>query len=388
MIARFCIAALLASSPIAAQTAVRDLSPLCRRTLGQGHLPALVVGVWRDGQMRGLGVAGVRAAGSKVPVERGDLWHLGSCTKAMTATLCGIAVERGLFRFEDNLGEFFAQRGFAVHDDIAPIRIEQLLDHSSGLISHHAGLWARYYRDERPQRTVRREIAQVLLAAAPETPPGSRYNYSNFGYLLAGVVLEEAFDLDWEGLMRRELFDPLGMRSAGFGPPGEASSTSESDDRNEDPQPDQPRGHRWDKDRFVPVAPGREADNPPWFGPAGTVHMSASDWGKFLGLHLGANERVDGSPEPLLSPATLERLHRSTSGFDYALGWATSPRAFDGEPALLHTGSNTMWFATCALSPTHELALFVITNAAGQAAEETCAALVKELGREELKRLK
>src|SRR4030095_8642317 len=77
----------------------------------------------------------------------------------------------------------------------------------------------------------RLEIDRQALSRPPEIPPDTKYWYSNVGYILAGAVLEHLTGRAWEDLMRERLFQPLGISTGGFGPPGTAGQT------------DQPWGH-------------------------------------------------------------------------------------------------------------------------------------------------
>lgn len=342
----------------AARTTPQDATEAATSAVASSTVPGLAVAAYRGGELISLGAAGVRSAEDETPVTTEDLWHLGSCTKAMTATLAAIAVEQGLLRFESTLGELLGERDFELHADLVGIRFSQLLDHTSGLANQYGDLWARYFLDKRPAREVRRELIGTILSQAPEAPPGSRFEYSNFGYIAAGVVLEELYDLDWEALMRRELFEPLGMDSAGFGAPGTAGKL------------DQPLGHRRGSKGQVPVPVGPRADNPAWLGPAGTVHATLEDWGKFLMLHVAS---LQGEAEKtLLSAETIARLHTPEEGRDYALGWSVTQRGWAGGLALTHSGSNTTWFAVCWLSPARELAVFAATNTASEDASAAC----------------
>ena len=68
-------------------------------------------------------------------------------------------------------------------------------------------------------------------ATLPSARPGTSI-YSNVGYALAGLMAEQVTGHSWEDLMRKRVFEPLGMLSAGFGPPGHAGRV------------DQPWGHQ------------------------------------------------------------------------------------------------------------------------------------------------
>jgi D-alanyl-D-alanine carboxypeptidase len=94
-------------------------------------------------------------------------------------------------------------------------------------------------------------------------------------------------------------------------------------------------------------------------GPAGTVHCNLRDWGKFLRLHLRA---ARGESTPLLSAATISKLHQPPVGGDYASGWAVVDRPWGGGNVLTHSGSNTLFFATVWMAPKRNRILVAATN--------------------------
>ena len=71
-----------------------------------------------------------------------------------------------------------------------------------------------------------------VIADKPAHPPGEKYVYSNVGYTIAGAMAEKATGATWEDLVKREVFEPLKLTGAGFGPPKSPDETLE-----------QPRGH-------------------------------------------------------------------------------------------------------------------------------------------------
>ncbi len=156
--------------------------------------------------------------------------------------------------------------------------------------------------------------------------------------------------------MRRRLFEPLGMTSAGFGAPGTREKV------------DAPRGHREDG---TPVEPGPGSDNPPAIGPAGTVHASIGDWGKFISLHL----RGTRADTPLLPRDQFQKLHTAPEGAEppYALGWIVTRRQWGGNgDVLTHAGSNTMWYCVAWLAPARGFAVLVACNQGGENASRAC----------------
>ena len=320
--------------------------------------------------MIAAGVAGVRRRDGTEAVELDDRWHLGSDTKAMTATLAAILVEDGVIGWDTTVADAFP--GFADRIDpaFATVTLVHLLTHRAGLtgdlIADDPDAWSRLWMNVGPLPDQRLWLAERLLTRAPSVAPGSAYVYSNAGYIVAGAMLEQATATAWEELMRDRLFAPLAMESCGFGAPGDASAV------------DEPWGHRGAA--LDPVAPGFTADNPPALGPAGTVHCPLDDWSAFVALHLrGAR----GDTE-LLTRASFERLHAdpgfgSPSGFGYGYGWAVVSRSWAGGDALTHNGSNTMWLAVAWLAPARDRAYLAVTNQADDAASAGTDALIGAL---------
>jgi CubicO group peptidase (beta-lactamase class C family) len=308
------------------------------------QLPALAAAVWRDGKLVELEAVGLRKAddpASKVSAK--DYWHLGSNTKAMTAMLIAIYVDRGKLEWDDTLDKWFKK----IDPGYAKVTLDQLLRHEGGAPSEPPEpLWKQLWTDgDKPD--ARAKFVQGILAKPPAQQPGT-FVYSNAGYMIAGAALEKVTGKRWEQLMRDELFAKLDMKSCGFGAPGRKDVV------------DQPWGH---DAGGTPIAPGPAADNPSGLGPAGTVHCSLEDYGKFLAVH------STGKPA-IVTPETMQHLHTARN-MGYAGGWmvVSSPRG----SVLVHSGSNTMWYVTAmvalATKPEDRVVLVMATNRGSDAIE-------------------
>ena len=315
-----------------------DVAALLEPIRSASDVPALgALVLSRDGEV-GLGVTGVRRRGDPTPVTELDQWHLGSDTKAMTAVLLARLVERGLLDFDTPLAQLLPAGG--MDGAYASMPLSQLLTHRSGMgdVTEYPALWLALQTASDALPVQRQRWAAQVLALAPLGPVGE-YHYSNSNYMVAGAVLERLTGSSWEALMADELFAALDMSSCGFGPPGDATASPV----------DQPWGHRG----TTPLPPGRSADNPPALGPAGTVHCSLRDWGKFIELFLGA--RPD-----YLTAGSLARLTTPPPGADYAFGWGIIQTS--SSPALTHAGSNTFWLADAWVFPDRDRAYLSVTN--------------------------
>jgi D-alanyl-D-alanine carboxypeptidase len=341
-------------------SSARRSSPSARATA----LPALAAAVYDADATLAEGAVGLRVADHpEAPVTVDDRWHLGSDTKAMTATLLARLVERATLRWDTTLAEAFPDEAAAMQPAYRTVTLEQLLQHRGGVLGDllsRPALWNALWTSRAPLLEQRRAFVAQVLSLPPSAPVGS-YLYSNAGYMLVGAAIERATGQPWEDLLRAEVFAPLHMDSCGFGTPATVDST------------DAPWGHRTAGDTHTPVAPGPGGDNPPALGPAGTVHCSLRDWARFAQVHLrGAN----GVSTAYLRAGSFARMHTAPTGGDYALGWGVASRPWAGAlPALTHQGSNTMFLCSVWVVPSRGRVLLVATNAAdaraGAAVEAT-----------------
>jgi len=337
-------AATEAAKPVAtaqpAAPAVR-LDALLQAAIAEYKLPAMGAVLIRQGQLREQAVLGLRANGTGDQVQLDDVWHLGSNGKAMTAVLVARLVERGLLTWDAPLHQMLPELAADMQPSYRNATLRDLFAHQAGLQPDIDESWAPVFqKDKRSLHEQRLAFARLALAQTPAFAAGSADGYSNSGVLIAGLVAERATGLPYETLMRRELFEPLGLASAGFG------ATHRG----------QPLGHK----AGVPVE-GPEADNPAVLAPAGGIHMSLADWARFA-VDQMAGEQGRGK---LLKPESYRFLHQAArAGGKFALGWRLQG-SMAGVTArhLAHTGSNELWFALIAMKPDSEDAVLVVSNA-------------------------
>ena len=308
-----------------------------------------------DGEVVATAVDGERKTGSGVLLELDDQWHLGSITKSITATMIARLVEQGKMEWTETVGNAFPDA--AIHEDWKPVTLEQLLTHTSGAPANFSFHVMRNHPSLGEECTQERRKAVLdVIASEPVSPPGETFRYSNVGFTIAGAMAEAVTGECWEDLVKREVFDPLGLTSAGFGPPKSPAKTL-----------DQPRGHS----QFLAwkVAVGDDQDNTPIIGPAGTVHMSLSDLASYGLEHL----QGDSGKGQLLSVETSTRLHTALEN-RYAYGWVVNAATYRHPYEVIwHNGSNTMWYALVAFIPEKNLVVAVTVNDGDLAKAEPAA---------------
>lgn len=334
-------------------------------TIRTSHaLPGLGAAIVTPSGCQSLAVTGVRKKGSDIRITRDDMWHLGSNTKAMTSTLAAIAVEEGRLRWDSTLGEVFPRQKDLKKSPLAVATLTQLLSHWSGLPPN--AMWGLFALGTRADlRSQRASVLELAARTSGLPQPGTKHEYSNFGYVLAGHMLEEVWNTPWEELMQRRLFKPLGITRAGFGGLGTPGKI------------DQPWPHD-SKGKPMPNN-GPEIDNAAVLGPAGTVHMSLHDWAKFVAEHLAGRA---GKSKLLKNTASHTHLHTATQmGEPYAYGWLAVDRPWGGK-VLTHAGSNTMNYSVAWLAPEKGFAVLACTNTgqknAAKALDEVASIFIQQ----------
>ncbi|MBS0196346.1 MAG: beta-lactamase family protein [Planctomycetes bacterium] len=348
--------------------AAADISKTLEPLLTKHDLPAMAAIVIRGDAIIAQGVSGVRAHGHEDKATLGDLWHLGSCTKSMTATMLATLVESGQLNWSTTIGDVFTDLP-RLDDAWKPVTLELLLAHRAGVPADLSagGLWGTLWNHAGTPTEQRRTLVESLLAKPPLHAPGSKFLYANAGFAIAGAMAEKISGQSWEDLIQERLFRPLGITSAGFGAPGTPGVF------------DQPRGHEAD-DKPVEPGPHHAGDNPAAIGPGGTVHMSLPDWGRYISLHL-AGERGDSK---LLKPETIRAMHHPAGSPDatYGWGWSFTQRPWAGGTTFTHSGSNTLWYSVAWVAPAKNMAVLIVCNKGGSEAAKGCdaaaSALVKQ----------
>ncbi len=321
-----------------------------RRKIG---VPGVGVSIVRPESIEVL-TSGYRKQGSNVKIQNPDKFHLGSNTKAMTATLVAKIIETRQLSWNTTLREIFPE--LPLRAEFLNVTVEMLAAHRSGITGDmmaidHGDLWSWMWHNNFEQHISQRyEISRRVLSFLPEHTPGTKYLYSNWNYILLGAILEKLTQQTWEELMWQKLFQPLGMLSCGFGNSVDTLSGA----------PNQPWPHVFKKGAYEAVSSTQSMDNPVNFGPAGTVHCSLEDWSKFLQIHLDGFRHKEVS---FLSETSFSKLHTPYPGQDYTPGgWLTF--IYKNHRVLQHAGSNTMNFANVWLFPNENIGVAVAVNAA------------------------
>lgn len=345
----------------------KDLADLLGQIREKTGAPALAAAIVVQGNITDIAVVGERWAGSGQPVDRDDLFHVGSITKSMTATMIGALVQKELLTWNLTIGDLLSD--MEMLDAYRGVTIEQILEHRGGFPSFtnvddaEGERLAAFPGSPTDQREA---FVAELLMTAPEVTPGTEMLYSNAGYSVAACMAERASTWSWEKLMSTHVFEPCDMETAGFGWPSTPA------------RPDQPRGHYKEGTSLRPQVFG-EYDLWPCIAPAGDVSCSIGDLGNYAVVHLRGLAGYDR----VFDAEIIQRLHTPPpvegDEMRYAAGWAIVESPEVGE-VHTHSGSAGTFFATIELYPEYETAVVLATNAGleiGTAVSQEITDLVK-----------
>jgi CubicO group peptidase (beta-lactamase class C family) len=315
--------------------------------LAKDREPGAAVLVLKNGRPvfeRGSGVTDLR---TMRPIDPRTNFRLASVTKQFTAMAVMILVRDGKLNYDDRLTTLLP--GFPAYG--RDITVRHLLNHTSGLPD---------YENLMPPAdlSLPAELVQIKDAGvldllerqnAGKFPPGTRWAYSNSGYVLLGLIVEKVADMPFAEFLRRRIFEPLKMdRTLAY-------------KRGENEVPGRAFGHTWTAGAW------RETDQSPTSATLGDggVYSSLADlakWDEGLRRHtllspvdmrpaLTPVEVAAGGPEePDGTPAA------------YGFGWFLNP--WKGHARMWHYGETVGFRTAIQRFPKDGLTIVVLANRA------------------------
>lgn len=350
----------------------KDISSEIDAVIQRHGIPGMAAVVLKGDQIIAAGAAGVRKRGSNILVTLDDRFEIASAAKAMTATVVARCVEQGRLTWDTSVADLFASNGTPIDAAWRNVTVRQLLEHRAGLKDHAISFLRSVRRTNESPLLQRRNYVRKILARPPDFAPGQQFSYDNTDYIMLGAALEQLIGHSWPELLHDELFHPLGLASAGLGPPGMSGTI------------DQPWGHGGWRFKGLPVFPGNhafdpadvQADFPLAAAPSGFVHVSLRDWARFAVVHLRGDSANPQRAVTLLAAESFDLLHTpETPNGSYAGGWfvgtrpwAKGPRSADRGKVLFHAGDNGRWTSAIYLAPEIDSAILVVCNQGSMAA--------------------
>jgi len=216
-----------------------DVEAMLDQIIRAGELAGAAALTWQNGRVVQSAAVGWRDIDARLPVERDTLFRIASVSKPITSVVALTLLEEGRFALDEPITRWapeFARMQVlrsvpgpldATDPAARTITFEDLLTHRAGLTyaDFTAGPLARAYADALGGAIDSDVSPDAWIAALAELPligqPGAGFHYSHATDLL-GLLLARMEDAPLDEVMRRRVFDPLGMTDTGFTvPPGQ-----------------------------------------------------------------------------------------------------------------------------------------------------------------------
>jgi CubicO group peptidase (beta-lactamase class C family) len=325
--------AFLASSAFAAPLTPDDIAQVdavVAKAMAHDETPSASVAIVRDGEIAFAKAYG--KASERIAVATPDLpYQIASNSKQFTAMALLLLRDEGKLSIDDHVAKFLP--GISGGDTIT---IRQLLSHTSGLQDY----WPQDYSFADMARPVTPQGIVDKWGKKPlDYPPGTQFQYSNTGYVVAGMIVEKVAGMPLLQFLGQRIFQPLGMRSV-----------IDIDASN---GPSYPQGYG--RAALGPV----RAEKPPapgWLYAAGELSMSASDLAKW------DIARINRALVPSADWAEQERMIELSDGSDTTYGLGVYLLKRDGRDVVSHTGESVGFLSINRVYPANKAAIVVLTN--------------------------
>jgi CubicO group peptidase (beta-lactamase class C family) len=136
--------------------------------------------------------------------------------KMFTATATLQLAQAGRIGLDDPLGKYLTN--YPNKDIATKVTIKQLLSHTGGT----GDIFGPEFDAHRLELRTLQDYVKVYGSRAPQFEPGSRWEYSNYGFVLLGLVIEKASGEKYYDYVRQHLYEPAGMTSTGSEPEDQA----------------------------------------------------------------------------------------------------------------------------------------------------------------------
>lgn len=173
--------------------------------------PGGVVLVARKGRVvyqKAFGMANMELG---VPMREEMVFNIGSMTKQFTAVAVLQLVERGKLSLQDEVTKYLPDYTAGGQK----ITVEQLLTHTAGIPASAPEAMTRLQGEKR--LVTLQEIIATFKGRPLDFTPGTKWSYSNNGYMLLGAIIEKVSGIPYPEYLEKNLFEPAGMTATHFG---------------------------------------------------------------------------------------------------------------------------------------------------------------------------
>jgi CubicO group peptidase (beta-lactamase class C family) len=353
---RVAVATLLSIGGVAlgsahAQSSLDDADALIAAELARFEAPGISVAVIKGDQVLLLEGFGLRDLEKRLPMTADTVQPIASVTKSFTVAALATLVRDGKLEWDKPVRDYLPDFRLSTDQLTTQVTVRDLVTHRTGLPRHDAAWFG--------SAATREQFYKRLRHFEPSAPLRERMQYNNFMYMTAGFLGGRVATSDWETLVQRNLFDPLGMEGSSF----TIAKLSQRPDHGTAYTPGDDGKPKLT--RYTPIDA---------MGPTGAINASARDMSRYLlmlansGMHTGKTLISAADLAQMTSPQMVLPDARRWTEFgprQYGMGFFIGN--YRGHRFFEHGGNMPGAAAQLLVLPDHKIGVFVCANLSGTA---------------------
>lgn len=320
---------------------LEEIDAIANEAIEMFHVPGAAVAIVVDDQVIFSRGYGYRNLSKKLPVTESTLFPIASCTKAFTALVLCQLVEEGKITLDDPVKMHLPEFNLLDQEMAEQLTIRDLLAHRTGMARHDT-IWIC-------SEVPRSEIIDLLQKIEPVYGLRQVFQYNNFMYALAGIVIERVTGLSWEEVVSSRLLMPLEMKSSNVSFEQLQAGSDFS----------LPYAEIDGIHQQIPFRPMIGLN------PAGGINSNIIDMAHWVGLQF-SDQRVIRD-ETLQEMHTIQILYPASVNekeevpeLGYGLGWRIGK--FRGHDLIGHGGDLDGFSSEVSFLPKEKIGLVILTN--------------------------
>jgi len=306
---------------------------VARAVLAQTGVPSASVAVVRHGRLAYAQAYGDAQLEPQIPAKTDMRYSIGSISKQFTASCILLLQQEGKLSLDDKVSTWLPDLTRA--DEVT---LREILSHTSG----YQDFWPQDYV---PPMMLKSTTAQAIMDRWAKKPldfdPGTRWQYSNTNYAIAGTIVAKVSGMPFFDFLRQRILEPLGMSSA------------MDIDKSELPPHAEATGYM--RYALGPLHPAPK-EGAGWLYAMGELSMTPGDLARW---------DISLMDESLLQPASYKQLEtevRLKSGVGTGYGLGVSVGMSNGHRVISHSGEVSGFTAMNMVFPDDSAAVVVLTN--------------------------
>jgi CubicO group peptidase (beta-lactamase class C family) len=314
------------------------------------EIPAIAVVVIKDDKPVFLKAYGWADKEAGIKADEYTLFYISSTTKPFLALTAALLDKEGSIKLNEPLTKY--ANGISFKNPIPKkVTIQNLLTHTSGLRNEALQFRLAYSGEIEPG-----DVLRVFGAATSYIDTNhNKYSYTNLGYNIYGILLQQALGKKWQDLLQERIFKPMKM---------EHTVTYASEARSKKMQIAYPYVYTGENGLIKSWLP--KSDNN--MHSAGGMLISISDLGAWLNMNMN-NGKLDGKqvfPAGIIKKCqtgytkTKRELPPFTGDGEYGLGWQIG--TYKNEKVIYHHGGYPGYHNHASFFPDRKIAVAVLVN--------------------------